>query len=123
MLAKNTLLEQIAEELGKAPPIDERVVRNFSDIDIVRYGLYDSQRLSSLLSEVWLTTRLEELQHKLNGEIVLNPIPNGAEVNPYKYVYYGSNLTIYQKNNVPPRTKVRGLNGTCFLDAQSATPH
>ena len=25
----------------------------------------------------------------------------------------------YQKNNVPPRTKVQGLTGTCFLDAQS----
>ena len=28
----------------------------------------------------------------------------------------------YQKNNVPPRTKVRGLTGTCFLDARSV-PH
>ena len=26
----------------------------------------------------------------------------------------------YQKNNVPPRTKVRGLTGTCFLDDRSA---
>ncbi|MEK6792785.1 MAG: hypothetical protein AABX95_03125, partial [Nanoarchaeota archaeon] len=28
-----------------------------------------------------------------------------------------NSLNYYQKNNVPPRTKVRGLKGTCFLDA------
>ena len=30
-----------------------------------------------------------------------------------------NSLNYYQKNNVPPRTKVRGLKGTCFLDARS----
>ena len=36
-----------------------------------------------------------------------------------KVILNHARLSEDQKNNVPSRTKVRGLTGTCFLDAQS----
>ena len=99
MLAKNELLEDIVESLGNAPPIDGQVMHNFFGIDLVQYGLYDLQRLSSLLSEVWLATRLREVQQATNSKLIINPIPNGVEVSPYKYDYYGQNLTVHNHNH------------------------
>ena len=42
---------------------------------------------------------------------------------PHTSLQQRKEILVNQKNNAPPHTKVWGLNGVCFLDAQSATPH
>ena len=91
---------------------------NYFDLVISQVSFHYFGNKAKLLEEIWRVL-------KIDGRAFLHIDEDVRKGSP-DWMYLNADtprFVIYQKNNVPPRTKVRGLNGTCFLDAQSATPH
>ncbi|MEK6846589.1 MAG: hypothetical protein AABY16_00310 [Nanoarchaeota archaeon] len=84
MLAKNALLEEIAEELSSAPPINDAVIERFFSNPFMPSISPDNEvNVGSFLAELWLKTRLEELAQNYRGRIVCDPVQQRTRTKHY----------------------------------------